>query len=72
MDEAPGEVSTAIDWDLQLWTSSKRIVKEVSMFNRTYSPGVIPSLRLLATVIGSIVKFSALVRLDVLSLWIPL
>jgi len=72
VDEAPGEVSTAIDEDVQLWASLKRIVRLVSMFNLRYSPGVISSVGPLATVMGPIVKFSAPVKIDVLPVCIPL
>jgi len=72
VDEASGKVSTAIDEDIQLWASLKEIVRQVLMFKFRYSPGVTSSVRLLATVIGPIVKFSAVAQIDVIPVCIPL
>jgi hypothetical protein len=72
VDEASEEVSTAIDEDIRLWASLKRIIRSVSMFNLKCSPGLILSVRLLATVIGPMVRFSAAVQIDLLPVCIPL
>lgn len=74
MDETPRELSVAIDENVQIWASLKRIfiLRKVSMFILEHLPGFLASVMLLAIATGPMVRSSSLDEIEVLASWVPL